>query len=90
MTNKLVTKNPILAHVVSVSKDAKTAKVNVSRIVANERYGKRLHRETTLLVDVKGSFNLAAGDAVKISPCKKVSKRKAWAVVGLSTDVTNS
>ena len=85
MKNKLVTKNPILAHVVSLSKDAKTAKVNIPRIVSDVKYGKRLHLETTLLVDVKEALALNAGDKVTISPCKKVSKRKAWTIVSLVT-----
>lgn len=85
MNNKSVTRNPILAHVVSLSKDAKTAKVDVPRIVSDKKYGKRQHLKTTLLVDVKDALQLNAGDAVTISPCKKVSKRKAWTVVSLVT-----
>lgn len=85
MKSNQTTRNPITAHVVSVSKDTKTAKVEIPRIVANERYGKRLHLQTTLLADAREVLNLNAGDIVKVSPCKKISKRKAWRVVSLVT-----
>jgi ribosomal protein S17 len=88
MKNEKITKNPIVAYVVSVLSDTKTVKVRVPRIVVDAKYGKRLHRHTTLLVDAAGNSNLSVDAVVKIAPCRKLSKRKAWKIVSSETAVS--
>ncbi len=78
-------RNPVQATVVSVSKDQTTVKVSIDRIVADEKYGKRLHRSTYLMADANGISSLAVGAVVNLLPCKKLSKTKAWRIVSLST-----
>ena len=77
------TMNPLLANVVSVSKDGHTAKVEVPTVVAHRKYGKRLHRVITLLVDTGDNLSIAPGSKVNILPSKRVSKLKSWKVVSV-------
>lgn len=83
MENKVITKNPIRARVVSISKDTKTIKVKVPRIVPNKTYGKRLHLHTSLFVDSFGVQNITVGKDVEILPCRRISKTKSWKVVSV-------
>ena len=78
------TTNPLQANVVSVSKDGHTAKVEVPTVVAHKKYGKRLHRVITLLVDTGDFLSIAAGSKVSILPSKRVSKLKSWKVVSVN------
>lgn len=73
-------KNPLRARVVGLSKDGKTAKVEVPRVVVAERYGKRLQREISLHVDARG-VGVVVGKEVMILPCRRISKTKSWKVV---------
>lgn len=81
--NNKVTKNPIRGRVVSISKDTKTVKVEVPRVVPNKTYGKRLHLHTSLLADTYGVANIAVGKDVDILPCRRISKNKSWKVVSV-------
>jgi ribosomal protein S17 len=76
-----ITVNPLSAEVVSTSKDGKTLKVEVPTIVQVKRYGKRLHRVTTLLVHNPKQLVAAVGSTVKILPSRRVSKSKSWTVM---------
>lgn len=75
-----VTKNPVKAKVVSVSRDGKTAHVEIDHIVLNERYGKRLHRAISLHVDTSKTQPVVGG-FVKILPCRRISKTKSWKII---------
>lgn len=81
-TTDKVTKNPLRARVVGLSKDGKTAKVEVPRVVVDERYGKRLRREISLHVDT-GTAAVVVGKEVTILPCRRISKTKSWKVVSV-------
>ena len=81
-TTDKVTKNPVRARVVGLSKDGKTAKVEVPRVVVAPRYGKRLQREISLHVDA-GEANVLVGKEVMILPCRRISKTKSWKVVSV-------
>jgi small subunit ribosomal protein S17 len=81
-TTDNVTKNPVRARVVGLSKDGKTAKVEVPRVVVAPRYGKRLRREISLHVDSTGA-QVAVGKEVMILPCRRISKTKSWKVVSV-------
>jgi small subunit ribosomal protein S17 len=83
-TEKKVTKNPVVAVVASVSKDGSTAKVEVERIVENKVYGKRLRRISVYHVDTAG-FQVAAGDKVRMLPCRRMSKTKSWKVLEVAS-----
>lgn len=82
--NKAVTRNPVKAEIVSVSKDLTTVKVSISRIVPDKMYGKRMYLNTYVLADANGRKDLQVGNSIEILPCKKVSKRKSWKVVSPS------
>lgn len=77
-----VTKNLVRARVVGLSKDGKTAKVEVPRVVVAPRYGKRLRREISLHVDA-GEAKVVVGKDVMILPCRRISKTKSWKVVSV-------
>lgn len=83
--NKIITKNSIRARVVAISKDAKTVKVEIPRIVPNKTYGKRLHLHTSLFADTFGVQNITLGKDVEILPCRRISKNKSWKVVSVVT-----
>ncbi len=83
-TVKTVTRNPVKASVVSVSKDLTTVKVSIARIVPDKMYGKLKHLNTYVFADAKGYADLQAGSTVEIIPCKKVSKNKSWKVISAS------
>lgn len=75
--------------VVSLSKDQKTAKIVINRVVESKLYGKRLNRRTVVLADtrkfleVNGKESLAANSCVIIAPCAKKSKRKSWFILSM-------
>jgi ribosomal protein S17 len=78
---KTVTRNPISAVVVSLSKDGTTVKVSIPRVVPNKLYDKRMHLNTVILADAKGRTDIVVGSSVKILPCRKISKCKSWRVI---------
>ena len=78
---KIVTRNPLKAEIISISKDQTTVKVSISRIVPDKLYGKRMYLNTYLLADATSFPNLQVGNFVKVLPCRKISKRKSWKVV---------
>ena len=81
-TTDKVTKHPVRARVVGLSKDGKTAKVEIPRVVVDERYGKRLRREISLHVDA-AEAKVVVGKEVMILPCRRISKTKSWKVVSV-------
>jgi ribosomal protein S17 len=85
-TDSSITMNAVRANVVSVSKDGHTAKVEIPTVVVHEKYGKRLRRETTLLVDTGEHLSLQVGSIVNILPSRRVSKRKSWAVASVAAE----
>lgn len=78
-----ITKNPIRGRVVSISKDTKTVKVEVPRIVPDKTYGKRLHLHTSLFADSANVEGIVVGKDVEILPCRRISKNKSWKVVSV-------
>jgi len=79
--DKKVTRNPIRAKIISLSKDGKTVKVQIPRIVPDKKYGKRLYAHTELLADCAQHTNLALNSDVEIYPCRRLSKNKTWKVI---------
>jgi len=67
--------------VVSTKMD-KTIAVEVERLVKHETYGKYLRRTTKLLAhDEKREAR--DGDTVTITPCRPLSRRKAWRLLSI-------
>lgn len=81
VTDKKVTRNPIRARIVSLSKDGKTAKVQVPRIVPDKKYGKRLYAHTEVFADCAQQENLVLNAEVEIYPCRRLSKKKTWKII---------
>lgn len=79
-TTAKVTKNPVRAKVVGLSKDGKTATVEIPTVVEHKVYGKRLHRITSLHVDTAHK-DVKTGSQVYILPSRRISKSKSWKVV---------
>lgn len=71
----------LTARVVS-SKMDKTAGVVIERMVRHPLYGKFVRRSTRLLVH-DAENQCKEGDVVSITPCRPLSKRKAWRVVSI-------
>ncbi|MGC9453561.1 MAG: 30S ribosomal protein S17 [Phycisphaerae bacterium] len=67
--------------VLSVSGE-KTINVGIDNLVRHAKYGKYIRRRTKLLVhDPAGEARV--GDRVEIVPCRRLSRRKAWRLVGV-------
>jgi ribosomal protein S17 len=81
--NSNVTMNPVRANVTGVSKDGRTAKVEIPTIVAHGKYGKRLQRVTRLSVDTSAVAGVVAGVSVSILPCRRISKTKSWKILAV-------
>jgi small subunit ribosomal protein S17 len=64
------------------AKTAKTIAVEIERVLKHARYGKYIRRTTRLLAhDEAGTAR--EGDTVTISPCRPMSRRKAWQLVSV-------
>lgn len=79
--NEKVTRNPIRVKVLAISKDGKTAKVQIPRIVPDKIYGKRLYAHTVVFADCSNQENLALNSEVEILPCRRLSKNKTWKII---------
>ncbi len=60
----------------------KTIAVLVERLVRHETYGKFLRRSTKLLAHDE-SNSAREGDTVTITPCRPLSRRKAWRLLAI-------
>ena len=76
-------KNPVRARVATLSADGRTAKVEVPRVVAHTRYGRRMHMTSTIFAEAGGIEGVTPGSYVDILPCRPVSKTKSWKVVAV-------
>jgi small subunit ribosomal protein S17 len=66
------------------AKTAKTIAVEISRVLKHAQYGKYIRRTTRLLAhDESGAAR--EGDTVTISPCRPMSRHKAWTLVSVVT-----
>jgi small subunit ribosomal protein S17 len=65
---------------VTSSKMDKTATVIVERFVKHPLYGKYIRRSTKLLAH-DADNQCREGDTVTITPCRPLSRRKAWKLV---------
>ena len=75
------TQRTLTGRVVS-SKTAKTIAVEIERVVKHPMYGKYIRRTTRLLAhDEAGEAR--EGDTVSISPCRPMSRRKAYRLVAV-------
>ena len=64
------------------AKTAKTIAVEIERVLKHPRYGKYIRRTTRLLAhDEAGEAR--EGDTVSISPCRPMSRRKAYRLVAV-------
>ena len=62
------------------TKMQKTIAVEIERLIRHEQYGKFIRRTTKLLAhDENGEAK--EGDAVEITPCRPLSRRKSWKLV---------
>src|ERR1700690_1266345 len=64
------------------NKMGKTIAVSVERLVKHPTYGKYIRRTTKLLARDE-SNDCKEGDAVAIKPCRPMSRRKSWVLVGV-------
>ena len=80
MSKQVVTRSPAKGRVISVSKDKKTAKIELVRVVSYPKYGKYIHRSTHVFADCVGFNELSVGYEVSVLPCRPVSKTKFWRV----------
>ena len=71
----------LTGRVVSEKMD-KTITVLVERMVRHETYGKYLRRSTKLLAHDE-SNTAHEGDTVTITPCRPLSRRKAWRLLAV-------
>ena len=60
----------------------KTIAVSVERLVKHPTYGKYIRRTTKLLAHDE-SNECQEGDTVSIKPCRPMSRRKSWMLVGI-------
>src|SRR5271165_926704 len=67
--------------VVSTKMD-KTIAVSIERLVKHPTYGKYIRRTTKLLAH-DANNECREGDTVSIKPCRPMSRRKSWMLVGI-------
>ena len=60
----------------------KTIAVLIERLVRHETYGKFLRRSTKLLAHDEAN-EAREGDTVTITPCRPLSRRKAWRLLAI-------
>lgn len=60
--------------------DGRTARVLIETTKLHPIYKKRYTVHTQVLADVPTGRELAVGDKVAISPCRRLSKTKYWTV----------
>jgi small subunit ribosomal protein S17 len=60
----------------------KTVAVSVERLVKHPMYGKYIRRTTKLLAHDENN-ECKEGDTVTIKPCRPMSRRKSWMLVGV-------
>jgi small subunit ribosomal protein S17 len=65
---------------VASNKMDKTVTVTVERFVKHPLYGKYIRRSTKLLAH-DADNRCREGDTVRITPCRPLSRRKAWELV---------
>ena len=58
----------------------KTIAVEIERLIKHPRYGKYVRRTTKILAHDENN-EARQGDAVTITPCRPLSRRKAWRLV---------
>lgn len=71
----------VTAKVVSTRME-KTVTVRIERMVKHPVYGKYMRRSTKVLAHDEGN-ECRVGDTVNITPCRPLSKRKAWRVAAV-------
>jgi small subunit ribosomal protein S17 len=64
------------------NKMQKTIAVEIERLVRHPEYGKFIRRTTKLLAHDENSES-REGDLVSITPCRPLSRRKAWRLVAV-------
>lgn len=69
----------IFTGVVTHTKSAKTAMVDVTRTIAHPVYGKRMKR--TKLYPVHDEIGVKEGDMVRFVACRPISKTKKWKII---------
>jgi len=74
----------IFTGVVTHTKSAKTAMVDVTRTIAHPVYGKRMKR--TKLYPVHDEIGVKEGDMVKFVACRPISKTKKWKIIEVVGD----
>ena len=72
----------ILTGRVVSNKMDKTIAVSIERLVKHPTYGKYVRRTTKLLAH-DANNECREGDTVTIKPCRPLSRRKSWVLVGI-------
>ena len=76
------TKERLLTARVVSTRMEKTVAVRIERMVKHPVYGKYIRRSTKVLAHDEGN-ECRVGDTVSITPCRPLSKRKAWRVAAV-------
>ena len=80
-TNTDKTVRSLTGEVVSNKMD-KTISVSIERVVRHPTYGKFVRRTTKLLAHDENN-EAREGDTVSITPCRPLSRRKAWRLLAI-------
>jgi small subunit ribosomal protein S17 len=84
MTKVEIKTSPLKGKVLSLSKDKKTAKIEIVRVVSHKKYGKYMHRATNVFADAAQYTDVAIGNEVSILPCRPLSKTKFWRICSIN------
>jgi ribosomal protein S17 len=78
---KSVTQASVRGKVTALSKDGRTATVELLKVSRAGVYGKTLRKQTVVHVDVAPGSSVLVGETASVIPCRRVSKSKSWRVV---------
>lgn len=85
MSKEKIHRNPLKGNVVAVSKDARTIKVEIPRVICTPKYEKYLNRVSKIFADSNGHADIKIGQKVELIPSRPLSKTKFWKVFSVKS-----
>jgi ribosomal protein S17 len=79
--SKSVIQSQVRGKVTALSKDGRTATVELLKVSKAGVYSKVLRKQTVVHVDVLPGVSIRVGESAAVVPCRRVSKLKSWRVV---------
>jgi ribosomal protein S17 len=76
-----IAQSALTGKVTKLSKDGRTATVELLKVSKAGVYAKVLRKQTVVHADVAAGVAVKVGESAKVTSCRRVSKSKSWRVV---------